>query len=90
MSYDPQADFQKGVDDFDAEYFRSFGRYPDESPLYGTTPHSADPRRQAILNLIERGATEGEREAARAALERIDRETREEEEYIDALAHGAA
>lgn len=90
MSYDPQSDYQQGVDDFDAEYFRMFGRYPEESPLYGATPRAADPRRQAILNLIEHGATEGEREAARAALERIDQEERDEDDYMDALFHGAA
>lgn len=65
-------DYQEGVDAFDAAYFARFGRYPDESPLYGTTPPAASQRRQAILNLIEQGATEGERAAAEAALSRFD------------------
>lgn len=92
MSYDPQADFQQGVDDFDAEYFRMFGRYPEESPLYGTSPRN-DRRRAAIVALVERGATEGERAAARTALERLDRaarEARDEDDYMDARAHGEA
>lgn len=81
---------REGAEAFDREYYAMFGRYPEESPLFGTTPRSADPRRQAILNLVERGATEGEREAARAALERIDREEQDENDYLDALHHGAA
>lgn len=87
MSY--YRDEQAGVDAFDAAYFARFGRYPEESPLYGTTPRTADPRRAAILNLAEHGATEGEREAARAALERIAAEAQDEDDYLDALHHGA-
>lgn len=49
-----------------------------------------DPRRQAILNLVERGATAGEREAARAALERIDADLADEADYEEALAFGEA
>lgn len=84
---------------FDRDYYASLGRYPEESPLFGTTPHAPlgdDPRRQAIQNLVERGSTEGERAAARAALERLDESLRvaqdlqEEDDYLDAVAHGAA
>lgn len=82
--------FEQGVDDFDRNFYARFGRYPEESPLYGTTPQQADPRREAILNLIERGATEGERDAARAAFLRIDQDAADEDEYLDALYHGAA
>lgn len=80
----------RGAAIFDRDYFADFGRYPEESPLYGTTPAAASPRRQAILNLIERGATEGERDAARAALARVDQDAADEDEYLDALYHGAA
>lgn len=45
----------------------------------------AEERREKIEALATQGATEGERDAARRALERI-----ELEEYEDALAHGAA
>lgn len=82
--------FAAGAYSFDKLYFEEEGRYPSESPLYGSTPRGDDPRRQAILNLVERGATEGERDAARAALERIDQDAADEEDYMDALAHGAA
>ena len=92
MGYDPlrdtAAEQQAGVDEFDRAYFRMFGRYPEESPLAHMPP--PDPRRKAILNLIERGATEGEREAAREALARIDRDAQDEEDYLDARLHGAA
>ena len=66
---DAAADAQAGVDAFDAEYFRMFGRYPAESPMRAAPP---DPRRAAIQNLITGGATEGERSAAQAAMERLD------------------
>ena len=93
--------YQQGVDDFDDEYFRLFGRYPEES-----TRRPPDPRRAAIQALIEHGATEGERAAARAALERLDasyerdaaqaeheqamRDRQDEADYEDALYHGEA
>ena len=60
-----------GAYSFDQLYYNDLGRYPEESPLFGTTPVN-DKRRQAIIALIERGATEGERSAAQAALERHD------------------
>ena len=56
----------------------------------GISPVGTDPRRQAILNLVERGATEGERAAARAALERIDQDAQDEADFEDALVHGEA
>ena len=65
-----------------------FRRASEEPPL--TTVRASDPRRQAIINLVEHGATEGEREAARAALARIDQEQQDEDDYLDALHHGAA
>lgn len=42
-------------------------------------------RRAAILALVERGATEGERQAASAALERIDDESRQHRATMDRL-----
>lgn len=77
---DVEAEQQAGVDEFDRAYFRMFGRYPEESEL-----RPPDRRREAIQALVEQGATEGEREAARLALERI-----EADEYGDAVTHGAA
>ena len=86
-----EADYQEGVDAFDRAYFERYGRYPEESPLYGTQgPRSDTARRQAILNLIEGGATEGERDAAREALRRIDQDAQDEADYEDALMHGEA
>ena len=61
----------EGAYSFDREYFAGLGRYPEESPLFGTTPVN-DKRRQAIIALVEGGATEGERSAAQSALERHD------------------
>ena len=61
----------EGAYSFDREYFKGFGRYPEESPLFGTAPVN-DSRRAAIQNLITGGATEGERSAAQAAMERLD------------------
>ena len=69
INRDAEADAQEGVDAFDAEYFRLFGRYPAESPMAQRPP---DARRAAIQNLITGGATEGERSAAQAAMERLD------------------
>lgn len=97
MSYyvnrDVAQDAQEGVDAFDRSYFARFGRYPDESPLSGT-PRESDHRRQAILNLVERGATQGERDAARRAYEGlygpVPDDAADEEDYLEALAHGAA
>lgn len=63
-------DEQEGVDEFDRAYFERFGRYPAESPLAAVSPSVAR-RRQAVQRLIEQGATEGERAAARAAFERL-------------------
>lgn len=63
-------DEQTGVDEFDRAYFERFGRYPAESPLAAVSPSVAR-RRQAVQRLIEQGATEGERAAARAAFERL-------------------
>lgn len=98
VNRDAEQDAREGVAAYDEAFFKRFGRYPDDSThrpedTPGSTaaaPRSASPRRQAILNLIERGATEGEREAARAALERIDGEQADEDDYLDALYHGAA
>lgn len=59
------------LDQFDRDFYAEFGRWPAASPLVGTTPVSAR-RRAAVQALIDRGATEGEREAARAALARLD------------------
>lgn len=86
-----EADYEAGVDAFDRAYYERFGRYPEESPLYGSQgPRGDTARRQAILNIIELGATEGEREAAREALRRIDQDLQDEADYEDALVHGAA
>lgn len=80
--------FRYGAASFDREYYNSYGRYPEESPLYGTTPppqatRSASPgsdeRRARIEALVTGGATEGERAAARAALLRIDASAAEHE-----------
>lgn len=49
-----------------------------------------DPRRAKIQALIDRAGTEGERDAAVAALARLDQDAADEADYIDALAHGAA
>lgn len=68
---DFEAEAQAGVDAFDRSYFETYGRYPEESPLFGTTPTSTR-RRDAIQALIDRGATEGERAAAQAAMLRLD------------------
>lgn len=88
------------VDAFDREFAATFGRYPTESPLFGTRPENTA-RRQAIQNLVEQGATEGERAAARAALLRLDAEPdddaarlaqdlQDEADYEEALAFGEA
>ena len=60
-----------GAYSFDQLYFNDLGRYPEESPLFGTTPRN-NSRRAAIQALVTGGATEGERSAAQAALERHD------------------
>lgn len=86
---------------FDTSWYAEYGVYPPESPLYGTTPRSADPRRVAIQALIDQGATEGERAAARAAMERLDavelepdprivQDAQDEADFEDAYMHGAA
>lgn len=54
----------------DLEDFADFGRYPEGSPLAGSAARSSR-RMAAVQRLVEQGATEGEREAARAALERM-------------------
>lgn len=68
---DLEAEFLAGVDAFDREYYRRFGRFPAESQLSIASIRDAR-RRAAIEQLAERGATEGERAAARAALQRLD------------------
>lgn len=68
---------------FDKEFYEQFGRYPSSSPLFGTTPTNTA-RRRAIQNLIEQGATEGERAAAAAALARLD--ARSEADDLEAIA----
>jgi len=68
---DLEADYLAGVDAFDRAYYRRFGRFPEESGLTIEGLRNAR-RRAAIQQLAERGATPGEREAARAALQRLD------------------
>ncbi len=75
------------VDLFDTQFYEEFGRFPEGSPRAGTTP-ATQRRRSAIQSLIDRGATEGEREAARAAMERLDEQ--DEADFMDARAHGEA
>lgn len=60
------------LDSFDREFYAEFGRWPSGSRLAGTTPPGDERRRAAIQALIDRGSTEGERAAARAALHRLD------------------
>lgn len=60
------------LDDFDREFYAEFGRWPAESRLAGTAPPGDDRRRAAIQALIDHGATEGGRAAARAAMQRLD------------------
>lgn len=67
---DFEQDAQEGVDAYDAAFYKRFGRYPDESPL--SAPTASTRRREAIQALIDRGATEGEREAAKSALHRLE------------------
>lgn len=88
------------VDAYDLDYFSTFGRYPEESRFNYAPPAPDDSRRRAaIQSLIDRGATEGERDAARAAMARLDQadelarleaDRQDEDDYEDALAHGAA
>lgn len=85
--------FAPGAYAFDKLYYAEEGRYPEESPLFGTAPRGARPGdhlRESIRALIEGGATEGERDAARLAFERRYGEDPDEADYLDALAHGAA
>ncbi len=93
---DIQAEMLAGADAFDRDYYRRYGRFPAESALTVGAVHDAETRAR-IQALVEHGATEGERAAARAALERIDESERrtsqdaqDEDEYLDALFHGAA
>ena len=79
---DVEAEKQAGVDEFDRLYQQRLQRERQQQQAQAPA-HPG--RRAAIQALIEQGATEGERDAARRALERI-----ELEEYEDALAHGAA
>ena len=86
MSYQPrdvEAEKQAGIDEFDRLYAQRLQRERQQQQAQQPPAHPS--RRAAIQALIEQGATEGERDAARRALERI-----ELEEYEDALAHGAA
>jgi len=91
-----EADYQEGVDEFDRLFYERYGRYPEEITLA-----PPDPRRARIEALAQHGATEGERAAARAALQRIDaahahdadrlaRDLQDEHDYEDAVAHGEA
>jgi len=68
---DLEAELLAGADAFDRAYYRRFGRFPEESPLSIASVRD-ERRRAAILALAEHGATEGERQAARAALRRLD------------------
>lgn len=68
---DIQAEMLAGADAFDRAYYRRFGRFPAESPLSEQSLR-LEHRRAAIQALVEHGATEGERTAARAALTRLD------------------
>lgn len=67
---DVEAEMLAGVDAFDRAYYRRFGRFPEESPLSEASVRN-ERRLAAIEALAERGATPGERAAARAALERL-------------------
>ncbi len=82
---DVEAELREGEALFDARL----------AALRGLVPPT-DQRRAHIEALVEHGATEGERSAARAALERIDadqerrlQDQQDEDEYLDALYHGA-
>ena len=95
---DIQAEMLAGADAFDRDYYRRFGRFPAESQLTAESVHDAE-RRARIEALVTQGATEGERAAARAALARVDetghaerlaRDAQDEDDYLDALFHGAA
>lgn len=79
---DVEGELQAGVDAFDAEYFRMFGRYPAESQA-PARPRSA--RRQKVATLARFGATEGERLAAEAALARIDADAHHHRATMDRL-----
>jgi hypothetical protein len=68
---DIQAEMLAGADAFDREYYRRFGRFPAESELSVASVRDAR-RRAAIQQLVEHGATPGERAAAQAALQRLD------------------
>lgn len=68
---DLEAEFLAGVDAFDRDYYRRFGRFPAESNLTIASLRDAR-RRAAIEQLVEHGATPGERAAAQAALQRLD------------------
>lgn len=65
-----EAEMLAGVDAFDREYYRRFGRFPAESTL-SVASVRRERLRAAVERLVERGATPGERAAARAALERL-------------------
>jgi hypothetical protein len=80
---DTQADILAGVDAFDRDYYRRYGRFPAESELSVESVHDAE-RRARISALAEQGATEGERAAARAALSRLEASHRE----TDAMQRG--
>ena len=68
---DIQAELLAGADAFDRAYYRRFGRFPAESTL-SVEAIALERRRAAVQALVEQGATEGERAAARAALSRLD------------------
>lgn len=68
---DLEAELLAGADAFDRAYYRRFGRFPAESPLT-VEALNLERRRAAVQSLVDAGATEGERAAARAALARLD------------------
>lgn len=68
---DIEAELLAGADAFDRAYYRRFGRFPVESNL-SVEAIALERRRAAVQALVEHGATEGERQAARAALSRLD------------------
>lgn len=67
---DVEAEMLAGADAFDRAYYQRFGRFPEESPLSIAAVRN-ERRLAAVEALAERGATEGERAAARAALQRL-------------------
>lgn len=76
------------LESFDRDFYESFGRWPTGSPFEGTAPRRTarqSARRDKVAALARHGATEGERRAAEAALERIDAERVEHAERMGRL-----